>query len=201
MQNTKPNYKLARKSHFLSILVLALMVNSIVANFQLSSIVYAASKEAKVSRISIASSAFGQGQRIPRQYTADGVDKSPPLSWSAAPEGTKSFALVCEDPDAPGGTWIHWIIYDIPANHTNLPDGMSKQPQLTDGSKQGTNSFHRIGYGGPSPPPGAPHRYFFKLYALDGMSEYEPGVKLEKLRQFLEAHEIAQAQTMGIYGR
>ena len=192
------------KNTQLVILSPILLIVLLLSNFSQSSIVFSASKEAKMSAINqfvLDSSAFKQGQTIPKQYTADGADVSPPLSWTTAPAGTQSFALICEDPDAPMGTWIHWLIYDIPANQTHLAQAVSTQSQLADGTKQGTSSFHRIGYGGPSPPPGSPHRYFFKLYALSSMSEFEPGIDLRKFRQFVETHKLAEAQIIGIYGR
>jgi len=117
--------------------------------------------------LSISSTAFSQGEGIPTKYTCEGEDITPPLSWSTAPEGTKSFALICDDPDAPMGTWDHWVIYNIPADSGGLAEGIPTDESLTDGSKQGLNSWERSGYGGPCPPPGNPHRYFFKLYALD----------------------------------
>jgi Raf kinase inhibitor-like YbhB/YbcL family protein len=201
MQNSRYTFK--KKTSFLSSLVIMFLLNSFINNAVCSS-VYAASKEVNMStvkEITLSSSAFKQGQLIPKKYTADGADVSPPLSWGAAPGGTQSFALICEDPDAPMGTWIHWIIYDIPANKTSLPEGVPAQPTLPDGSKQGVTSFRRVAYGGPSPPPGKPHRYFFKLYALNSMSKLEPGIDLAKFRNLIEHHKLAQAETMGTYGR
>ena len=192
------------KNAQLMILFSALLTVLFLSNFSQSSIVFSASKEAKMSAINqfvLDSPAFKPGQTIPKQYTADGADMSPPLSWTTAPAGTQSFALICEDPDAPMGTWIHWLIYDIPASQTHLAQAVPTQPQLADGTKQGISSFHRIGYGGPSPPPGSPHRYFFKLYALSSMSGFEPGIDLKKFRQLVETHKLGEAQIMGTYGR
>jgi Raf kinase inhibitor-like YbhB/YbcL family protein len=187
-----------------SILSLFLLISLITTNFNVCSSVFATSKEVSMStvkEISVSSSAFKQGQRIPTQYTADGANVSPPLSWGTPPAGTKSFALICEDPDAPAGTWIHWIVYDIPANKTELPQGVSAQKALSDGTKQGITSFHRVGYGGPSPPPGKPHRYFFRIYALNSMSGLEPGIDLAKFNNLVRTHKIAEAEIMGTYGR
>src|SRR3989304_2756237 len=117
--------------------------------------------------IQLTSSAFTDGSPIPARHTCDGPDVSPMLKWSGAPAGTKSFALICDDPDAPAGTWVHWVIYGIPPDTTDLPEGVPPDETLPDGSRQGKNDFGRIGYGGPCPPPGKPHRYYFKIYALD----------------------------------
>lgn len=147
------------------------------------------------------SSAFKNGERIPTQFTADGANVSPPLSWGTAPSKTKSFALICEDPDAPMGTWIHWIIYDIPADRKGLEQGIPPSATLTDSSKQGTTSFNKIGYGGPSPPKGKPHRYYFKLFALDTMSNLPPAIDTKQFHTFVQAHTIAESDLMATYGR
>ena len=111
--------------------------------------------------------AFSSGGTIPKNYTCDGPDLSPPLTWKDAPAGTQSFALIADDPDAPAGTWVHWVVYNVPSTAKELPEGVQKTEKLPDGTLQGRNDFRKIGYGGPCPPPGKPHRYFFKLYALD----------------------------------
>src|SRR5205823_9556285 len=113
------------------------------------------------------SSAFQSGAEIPRKYTCDANDVSPSLSWDKAPAGTKAFALIADDPDAPVGTWVHWVLFDLPPGTTELAEDTPKSQHLPGGAKQGLNDFRRLGYGGPCPPPGKPHRYFFKLYALD----------------------------------
>src|SRR2546422_2639673 len=113
------------------------------------------------------SSAFKAGETIPRKHTCDGQDLSPPLAWADPPPGTKSFALVCDDPDAPAGTWVHWVLYGVPASATSLPEGVRPAPTLDDGSRQGTNDFRRTGYGGPPPPPRAPPPHSLTLYPLD----------------------------------
>lgn len=187
----------ARMFFLLSILILSLANNSSV---------FAAGKETHMSTkvphtFILYSPAFKYGERIPTQFTADGANTSPPLSWSVPPAKTQSFALICDDPDAPMGTWVHWIVYDIPADQRNLAQGISTLSVLADGTKQGDTSFHRTGYGGPSPPPGKLHRYFFKLYALDAMSGLAPGANSDKLHSFVEKHKIAKAELMGKYGR
>lgn len=152
-------------------------------------------------QFSITSPGFQNGQAMPKRYTADGLNVSPELTWEGAPVGTKSFALICEDPDAPAGTWIHWIIYDIPAKQHLLHQGIPAEATLKDGTKQGVNSFRHVGYGGPSPPPGKPHRYFFELYALNDMFGYETDITAYKFKEFVQKHKLDGAQIMGIYGR
>src|SRR6266540_1402431 len=116
---------------------------------------------------SLTSTAFTDGAAIPVKYTCDGADVSPPLAWSGAPAGTKSFALICDDPDAPRGTWVHWVLFNLPAQEKELAEGTPTSARLPNSARQGKNDFGNIGYGGPAPPKGKPHRYFFKLYALD----------------------------------
>ncbi len=149
----------------------------------------------------ITSAAFQEGARIPTAFTCDGPDRSPALSWSGAPAGTKSFALICDDPDAPAGTWVHWVLYDLPATAGGLPEGVPRERKLKEGGRQGTNDFHRIGYGGPCPPAGKPHRYFFKLYALDTMLGIAAGVTKQQLVEAMKGHVLAEAELMGTYGR
>jgi len=110
---------------------------------------------------------FASGGTIPKRFTCEGADLSPALEWSAPPSGTQSFALIADDPDAPAGTWVHWVVFDLPPGLRSLPQAVPKNEQLADGSRQGQNDFGKTGYGGPCPPPGKAHRYFFKLYALD----------------------------------
>ena len=149
----------------------------------------------------LTSSAFQAGATIPRQHTCDGADTSPALAWSEPPPGTASFALVCDDPDAPVGTWVHWVLYELPASARQLPEGVAREPLLKDGSRQGTNDFKKTGYGGPCPPPGKPHRYVFKLYALDANLRVPPGKTKAELLQAMEGHLKGQAELMGRYGR
>jgi len=151
--------------------------------------------------IQLTSPAFAEGTAIPVKYTADGQDVSPPLAWSGVPEGAKSIALICDDPDAPRRTWVHWVLYGLPATVTELPEGVPTTETTPQGAKQGTNSWPRMGYGGPSPPPGKPHRYVFKVYALDIVPDLAPGAKKEGLLRAMEGHILAEGQLMGMYGR
>lgn len=148
----------------------------------------------------ITSTAFREGQEIPRKYTCDGEDVSPPLSWTGAPEAAQSFALISDDPDAPGGTWVHWVIYDLPAEVTSLPEDVEPTERPHCGGVHGITDFRRPGYGGPCPPSGT-HRYFFKLYALDTRLGIPAGAAKKKLLQAMEGHILAEAQLMGKYSR
>ena len=149
--------------------------------------------------LAITSTAFAQGQPIPVDHSCDGKGQSPPLAWSGAPEGTRSFALIMDDPDAPMGTFVHWVIYGIPASSTGLPAAMSKDAQLADGSMQGPNTMGRAGYTPPCPP-GGTHRYFFKLYALD-LAIDAAGMGKDQLLSAMQNHILAQGELMGTYTR
>ena len=151
--------------------------------------------------IQITSAAFAEAQPIPNQYTCAGPDVSPPLAWSGAPAGTKSFALIADDPDAPVGTWVHWVIYSLPPTATSLAESTPPSRELPDGSKQGINDFGNIGYGGPCPPPGKPHRYFFKIYALDAALNLKSGATKKELLRTMEGHVLGEGQLMGTYQR
>ncbi len=150
---------------------------------------------------SLQSSAFKEGADIPRQYTCEGADISPALSWTEAPQKTQTFALIADDPDAPVGTWVHWVAWNIPAGERQLPENVAKTAGLPGGGSQGTNDFRKTGYGGPCPPPGKPHRYFFKLYALDAKLDLKPGANKKDLEQAMKGHVLAEAQLMGRYQR
>lgn len=147
------------------------------------------------------STAFAEGGGIPKKYTCDGADVSPALSWLDAPAGTQSLALIADDPDAPVGTWTHWIVWNIPAKSNGLPEGVPKVGETGDGVRQGTSDFKRVGYGGPCPPPGKPHRYFFKLYAVDATLEAKPGASRDEVERALKGHVLAHTELMGTYGR
>lgn len=149
----------------------------------------------------LTSVAWMEGQAIPTKYTCDGADVSPPLTWSEAPAGTRSFALICDDPDAPAGTWVHWVIYGLPAAATALPEKIATTETLPDGAKQGVNDFRRVGYGGPCPPPGRPHRYHFKLYALDTALSLKPRATKADLLHAMAGHIVAEARLMGTFRR
>jgi Raf kinase inhibitor-like YbhB/YbcL family protein len=147
------------------------------------------------------STAFAHGSPIPKKHTADGPDVSPPLAWSEVPAGTQTFALICDDPDAPRGTWVHWVLFNLPAETTSLPEKMPATKTLPTGAKHGTNDFKKPGYGGPSPPPGKPHRYFFKLYALDAPLQLAEGATKAQAEQAMKGHILEEAQWMGTYVR
>jgi len=151
--------------------------------------------------LELSCSAFNEGGTVPKQYSCSGEDISPPLNWSGVPIKTKSLALVMDDPDAPAGTWVHWVLYNIPAEVTSLPAGIPKIATVPNIGTQGNNDFRRIGYGGPCPPPGKPHRYFFKLYALDTTLNLNPGTTKVAVERALQGHILAQGQLMGKYGR
>lgn len=147
------------------------------------------------------SSAFQSSGEIPRKYTCDGTDFSPPLRWENPPAGTKSLALIADDPDAPVGTWVHWVIYDIPAAALEFGEGTPATDALPTGAKQGINDFRKVGYGGPCPPAGPAHRYFFKLYALDKATNLKLRATKQQLLDTIKGHILAEAQLMGRYGR
>jgi hypothetical protein len=148
----------------------------------------------------LTSSAFGAGETIPQKYTCDGDDISPPLAWGDPPAGTRSFALISDDPDAPVGTWVHWVLYNLPADARALPEAVPADADLADGSQHGNSSWRRPGYGGPCPPSGT-HRYFFKLYALDTVLDLKSGASKEELLKAMEGHVLAEAELMGTYSR
>lgn len=150
---------------------------------------------------SISSSSFSSGGDIPKKFTCDDADVSPELSWTEAPAAVRSFALIADDPDAPAGTWTHWVLYDLPPQTTELPEGLAKVDELPNGGRQGRNDFHKIGYGGPCPPPGKPHRYFFKLYGLDQMLNLKPGAGKQEVEQAMQGHIVGETELIGKYRR
>ena len=152
-------------------------------------------------KLHLTTTAFAEGQPIPRRHAFDDQDISPALQWSGVPPAAKSLALVCDDPDAPMGTWVHWVIYDLPPAASGLSEGVPKSPELANGAKQGVNDYKKIGYGGPCPPPGKPHRYFFKLYALDTVTGLKSGATKKDLLKAMEGHVLAEGQLMGTYQR
>jgi Raf kinase inhibitor-like YbhB/YbcL family protein len=151
--------------------------------------------------LTISSSAFTNGGTIAKKFTCDGADVSPPLTWTDPPAGTKAFALLVDDPDAPVGNWNHWVIWNLPANLRSLPEGVSKTTHLPDGSEQGQNDFHKPGYNGPCPPAGKPHRYFFKLFALDTKVSLKSEAGKPELEAAMKGHTQATAELMGTYKR
>lgn len=149
----------------------------------------------------ITSPAFADGTPVPREHTCDGTGSSPGLAWSEIPVNTRSFALVCDDPDAPRGTWVHWVLFNLPADAVELAPAVPPAPQLPSGARQGVNDSGDLGYGGPCPPRGPSHRYFFRLYALDCTLNLAPGVKRPDLDHAMAGHVLAEATLMGTFQR
>jgi len=148
----------------------------------------------------ITSAAFAESAMIPVKYTCDGQDISPSLSWTDVPGGTRTLALICDDPDAPVGTWVHWVVFNLPPEMTGLPEAMPADKTVKTGGVQGTNSWRRVGYGGPCPPNGT-HRYFFKLYALDNTLSLSSNATAKDVQAAMKGHTLAEAQLMGRYKR
>lgn len=145
--------------------------------------------------------AFANRGEMPRKYTGEGADLSPALQWAGVSLTTRSLALIVDDPDAPRGTWTHWLIWNIPPHLTSLPEGVPAQEVLDTGACQGTNDFNRIGYCGPCPPPGKAHRYFFKLYALNAVLDLKPGAGRKDLERAMRGHIVSQGESMGTFAR
>ncbi len=187
--------------------VLALLTTSLLFCFAFTRSHKVSSAEASASEgggtvsFAIQTNAFSAGGMIPKKFTCDGSDVSPELTWSGAPAGTQAFALIVDDPDAPMGTWTHWITWDIPASVTKFAEGTPKNETLADGTRQGKNDFKRVGYNGPCPPPGKPHRYFFKLYALGAKIDVKAGASRSELESAMKGKVLEQAEVMGKYGR
>ena len=150
--------------------------------------------------LTIRSPVFHEGGSIPARYTCDGEDVSPPLEWSGVPKGTNTSALTCDDPDAPSGLWVHWVVFDLPPSVTGLPEGVPPTPEISGGGRQGKNDFRKIGYGGPCPPSGT-HRYVFTLYALDSPSGLPAGATRQDLLAAAKNHVLGQATLTGTYSR
>jgi Raf kinase inhibitor-like YbhB/YbcL family protein len=149
----------------------------------------------------LSSTAFAPGAEIPEQYTCKGADISPPLEWSGAPAKAASFVLIMDDPDAPAGVWVHWVLWNVPRPAHSLPENIDKREQMDDGSRQGRNSFGKIGYNGPCPPGGQTHRYFFRLYALDEKLELATTASRAELDAAMKGHVLAQTEYMGTFHR
>lgn len=152
-------------------------------------------EEEAAMAIVLTSSAFGEGESIPGKYTCDGEDLSPPLSWSGVPDAAKSLVLIVDDPDAPGGTFVHWVLFDLSADIKELPEGIKGV------GVEGVNDFRRRGYNGPCPPRGSVHRYFFKIYALDGKLNLAAGASKRDVERAMQGHVLAQGQMTGRYRR
>jgi len=187
--NASPNLTLCTTTFVCSLFVTAALTHS------------SAADKNQTGHMQLTSSAFVEGAAIPAKYTGDDKNISPPLKWTGAPPGTVAFALIADDPDAPAGTWVHWVLYDLPGSVTELPENLPKGQYLPNRAKQGLNDFKHLGYGGPAPPPGKPHRYFFKLYALDATLDLKPGATKKELERTMEKHVLAQGQLMGTYQR
>ena len=157
--------------------------------------------EAKASSLKLAAAAFKSGGSIPRKFSCEGADISPELTWTGPAAGTQSFALIVDDPDAPAGTWVHWVVYDLPATARHLPEGVPQGDDVAGGGRQGLDDFGKSGYGGPCPPSGKPHRYFFKLYALDKTLGLDAGASKSAVEQAMQGHILTQAELVGRYGR
>jgi len=150
--------------------------------------------------VQVTSTAFQEGGMIPAKHTCDGPNVSPPLAWSGIPETAKSVALISDDPDAPAGTWVHWVLYNLPPATKDLPENVPPSDTLSSGARQGKNDFRKFGYGGPCPPSGT-HRYYFKIYALDTMLNLAAGATKAQVLKAMEGHILAQGQLMGKYKR
>jgi Raf kinase inhibitor-like YbhB/YbcL family protein len=155
----------------------------------------------KTMAFELTCSTFKNGDFIPAKYTGDGADVSPPLKWTSPPPETKSFALICDDPDAPMGTWVHWVIYNIPPTLREFSEAMPKDATLPNGIRQGHTDFGSTGYGGPAPPRGKAHRYYFKLYALSSEIDLKPGATKAELLKAMQGKILAEATLMGKYQR
>ena len=152
-------------------------------------------------KLELKAAAFRPGSTIPLQFTCSGANISPSLSWTQPPPRTQSFVLIVDDPDAPAGTWVHWVVYDLPASARQLPEHVPPFDGVAGGGKQGVNDFPMNGYGGPCPPPGKPHRYFFRLYALDTILDLRAPVHRKDVDSAMKGHVLAQAELMGTFGR
>jgi len=158
-------------------------------------------QKAASSKIELKTTSFTPGGFIPKRFTCEAADVSPALAWTDPPLGTQSFAIIEDDPDAPSGTFVHWVVYDLPAAYRKLPEALSGNDQMPGGGRQGTNDFSRTGYSGPCPPPGRPHRYFIRLYAVDAILNLRPAASRKELDAAMQGHILAQAELMGRYQR
>ncbi len=160
-----------------------------------------AQQEAPAGKLRLMTSAFQAGGEIPSKFTCEGADVSPALTWNEPPAGTRSFMLIADDPDAPGGTFTHWLVYDLPASLRRLPEGVPTTGEIQGGGRQGTNDFPKTGYAGPCPPPGKAHRYFFRLYALDEKVGLHSAATRQELEPAMRGHVLAQSEIMGRFRR
>jgi Raf kinase inhibitor-like YbhB/YbcL family protein len=158
-------------------------------------------QKAAASKIELKTTSFTPAGFIPKRFTCEAADVSPALAWTDPPLGTQSFAIIEDDPDAPSGTFVHWVVYDLPAAYRKLPEALSGNDQMPGGVRQGTNDFSRTGYSGPCPPPGRPHRYFIRLYAVDATLNLRPAASRKELDAAMQGHILAQAELMGRFQR
>lgn len=150
--------------------------------------------------IRVESPAFGHGQKIPEKYTCRGEGASPVIRWETAGDSAESFAVICEDPDAPMGTFTHWVVYDLPPDVHELPERIPNRDKLPSGGTHGINSMHKSGYVGPCPPSGT-HRYFFKVFALDIKLDLKPGAGKDQVLKAMQGHVLGEGELMGTYGK
>ena len=151
--------------------------------------------------LTVSSTVFREGETIPAKYTCQGEDISPSITWGEPPDGTRSLAIIVDDPDAPGGVFTHWIIFNLPADTRQSPAAVPTQPQLDSGARQGKTDFGRVGYGGPCPPPGKPHRYQFTVYALDRTLDLAAGVSRSQVLEAMQGNILSRGRLTGIYER
>lgn len=177
------------------------LFTTVIAIFFVASLAALSAPGAKPTRLSVSSSAFVEGAVVPKLHTGDGKDVSPALTWSGVPQATKTLALTVEDPDAPGGTWFHWIIFNIPAGEKGLKENIAKTPSLPNGATQGRNDFEQTGYNGPAPPKGPPHHYQFKLVALDTKLALKPNCSKSDYYKAIQGHVLAAGTLTGTYSR
>jgi Raf kinase inhibitor-like YbhB/YbcL family protein len=155
--------------------------------------------QGNVATLQVTSTAFDDSQPIPEKYTAQGDNVSPPLQWSGAPQQARSFALICEDPDAPSGTFTHWVVYNLPPTTTSLDENVPKGQPMVYGFLQGKNDFNNVGYGGPAPPPGKPHHYVFKVYALDIILLLQGGADKDDVLSAMNGHVLGEGELTGTF--
>jgi len=155
----------------------------------------------QASKMEVKTTSFEPGGFIPKRFTCQGANVSPALAWSDPPAGTQRFAIIEDDPDAPSGTFVHWLVYDLPSGSRRLPEASAGNDQMAGGGQQGTNDFSRVGYSGPCPPPGSTHRYFIRLYALDVPTSLPPAATRSELDNAMKGHILAHAELMGRFKR
>jgi len=187
------------KRTYVTLLVVFILALVIIVTYML--LTRAPEKIEAPKTIQVSSTAFTNGSYIPKKYTCDGDNISPPISWSNIPSDAKSLVLLVVDPDAPFKPFIHWILYNIPVDVRELPENIPKEPIVENYGYQGVNDFGDIGYGGPCPPPGSTHRYIFRVYALNVVLDVKPGASIDEIKRHMDGHIIAYGELIGLYGR